>query len=135
MARAKIDSKSEISGFTVTLRGTSLCFPMRNSTRFVLNNSKMAAGPGSRLLHLSVEPGPGERPVALGGRPRDAEEIGRLFQRAAGEEAEFDELCLLRVPLFEFLQSLVEGKEIDRVAIGILGQIRELDALQSAAAL
>src|SRR5262249_61931847 len=41
---------------------------------------------------LGVQPGPGERPVALGGGQGDAQRLGRLRHRQPGEEAQLDQL-------------------------------------------
>src|SRR5262249_1784084 len=56
-------------------------------------NSGKASG-ASRLVfggHLAVEPGAGERPVAVGGGRGDAEDAGGLVHGQAGEVAQFHE--------------------------------------------
>src|SRR5439155_6659200 len=66
------------------------------------------------LAKCGVEPGPGERPVAVGGAADDAQRPGRLLERKAGEEAKFDQLGTDRVFLRQLFQGLVEDEKLVR---------------------
>src|SRR5262249_32048603 len=89
----------------------------------------------SVLMELPEQPGAGEGPAALGRGPRDAEHAGGLFQAATREEAELDDLRLLRVQGFQPLEGLIEGQEVNRIAHRGFSQFGRVDTLQPAAPL
>src|SRR5260370_27940501 len=86
-------------------------------------------------MELAKEPGPGISPMALGRCARDAEHLGGLFQAAPREEAELDDLGLLRVQGLQSCQGLVEGEEVHRINFAGLGQFGQVDALHPTATL
>jgi hypothetical protein len=66
--------------------------------------------------HLDRQPGLGDRPVPLHRRLRDPQGRGGLLHRQAGEEAQLDDLGLLRIAGLEIVQQPVDGQDV-----GLLG--------------
>ena len=60
------------------------------------------------------EPRPGERPVAIRSGAGDSENLSSFDDRESGEEAEFDELRLLRSLIGQPVQRVVERKQVHR---------------------
>lgn len=82
-------------------------------------------------LELAKEPGPGEGPVAFGGRFGDAEAGSGLRQAQAREEPELDEFGVLRVGHRQSVQGGAEGVDGFRGFRARLGdgfEFREFDA-------
>jgi hypothetical protein len=76
------------------------------------------AAPGCTVASPAMEPGPGIGPVLVSGRAREADDLGRVFNREAAEVAELDELGRLRVLPSELLQRRVDFDQlIDRLDI------------------
>src|SRR5437868_4532523 len=69
-------------------------------------------GSGQLFRQLSEQPGPAQRPEAVGGAAADAQSFGRVLVRKAGEVAQLDEAGGVRVVAFQSAQRLVQGDEV-----------------------
>src|SRR4051794_14556701 len=72
------------------------------------------------------KPGAGVDPVAAGGADRDAQRLGRLLHREAGEVTQLHQLRLLRVSPRKLVQRLVERQQLRRWIVD-----RQFDELQA----
>ena len=101
------------------------------------NRGKLRAkkGPGQLLRQLAEQPGPAERPEAVGGAAADAQGLGRFLMRQAGEVAQLHEPGRVGVVAFQPAQHLVQRDEVVGTGLGG-GEVRgEIDAQPSAAVL
>jgi hypothetical protein len=72
---------------------------------------------------LQAEPAFGIDPVGTGRGGGHTEGLGGLFERETSEIAEFNELGLAGMELFEFLVRLVQGKEVEWFTGGLVGDV------------
>src|SRR5262249_23269706 len=77
-------------------------------------SSESAVRGAAPLAQLVEKPGSGEGPVAVGGPGGDAQDAGGLFQLQPREEAELDQLGTKGVLPRQFLQGLIDGREVVR---------------------
>src|SRR5262249_60987559 len=83
----------------------------------------------ARLLGLAqrgIKPGPGERPVAIGGTSDDSQGPGRLIERQPREETELDQLGTGGIFFCQPVQGLVEDEE----SVRRVGE-REVEVIQA----
>src|SRR5262245_13607954 len=106
-AAAKIDSRRFRSVLMTRLRG--LRFPSQCDVRPRRASCFFAFFGGGDFLE---EPGPGERPPAVGGGPGDAQVVGRLHGRQPGEVAQLDQFRLGGVEGGQLRQGLVQGQQV-----------------------
>src|SRR5262245_28738339 len=66
------------------------------------------------LAQRGIEPGPGKRPVAVGGTADDAQRLGRLVEREPREETELDQLGTGGIYLGQLVQGVVEVEQLVR---------------------
>src|SRR5690349_12511143 len=66
------------------------------------------------LTQLGIEPGSGERPVAIGGAADDAQRFGRLVESKPRKEAKLDELGTGRIFLRQLVQGVVKDEQLVR---------------------
>src|SRR5262249_18009759 len=109
-AAARIDSTCCAAGFMVPPPRTGCLLSMRKMKpdRLSKRGKNLPPARPSAAVELAVQPGAGVNPVALGGCRRDAQRLGGLRQRQAGEVAQLDQLCLERVFALEFPQGFVQ---------------------------
>src|SRR5262249_42880848 len=135
MARAKTDSRFGKSRLMTAPFSLSPPPPMRNWDGNVLTDSRekprLFRG-ASVPVQLPEQPGTGESPVTLGGRTGDAEYLGRFLEGASREDTEFHDLGLLRMLLFELIQCVVQGQQIDRILARAAGQFRVFNTVETA---
>src|SRR5687768_8659693 len=97
--------------------------------------SRFTALDGSRLLHSSVEPRAGRAPVAFDGGGADAQDLRRLLDREAAEEAQLDEPRLLRVELRQLAERVVEREQFGAALDGLVDVLVYRELLEIVAAL
>ena len=78
-------------------------------------------------MHLPVQVGFGDGPLALQGGRRNLQDFRRLVNRQAPKETQFDQAALLRISLLEAGQCVVERQQ---VYILLLGNSQPLIELQ-----
>ena len=76
------------------------------------NNSAVDCGKASPIIEFSKKPGPSKRPIAIGGRGRDAQGVGGLFERESREITQFDELRFTWLQFGEPLECFIESEQI-----------------------
>ncbi len=81
------------------------------------------------------EPGPGERPVPVGGPARDAQGLGRVAQRHPGEEPQLHQFGGYGELLGQSVEGVVEFEEVVVGGGGRAGEPVEVDPIPPAAPL
>ena len=79
------------------------------------------------------EPGPGERPVPVGGPARDAQGLGRVTQRHPGEEPQLHQFGGYGELIRQSVEGVVEFEEVVVGGGGRAGELVEVDPIPSAA--
>src|SRR5690349_632706 len=130
---------SSITGAPFGCRLRSLYCAMRNAAIEGADFSSVSprvCGPrlyGGVGVEAREEPGPCVGPGAVRGARRDAQRLGRLVEREAGEIAEFDELGRTGVGLCQHVERVVNGQEFFRRPLQReVGLIEGLSRLASA---
>src|SRR5512145_2712264 len=70
------------------------------------------AGIARVLPEAAEEPGLGQSPLALGGRERDAHDLGRLLVREAAEEPQLDHARLFAVALGQRIERGIQRQQV-----------------------
>ena len=70
-----------------------------------------------------MKPGPGKGPVSLGGTAGDAQHLGNLRERQSGEAVQLDEFCECVIFRGKVLESFIQGKEVLRTDLRVVGKV------------
>ena len=84
------------------------------------------------MSQLTVQPGAGKRPIALGGPEGNIERLSRLRHGQTGEKAQLDKLCGRGIDSLQSCKGCIEGLNIVRGAFTNFRNSLEIDALSPA---